>query len=80
MGTFNAYNLETNDTTFYEPGKGHTGFILDTHYADAFELRPDSITLYYVDLGKFCTNRNDGIWHLDQDTIFISRYPGDLVK
>ena len=74
-------DLESSDTTFYEVAKGHTGFILNDHYADAFELRPDSMTaLYYVEFGRFCADRNDGIWYDKADTLYISRYAGDLVK
>lgn len=74
-------DLESSDTTFYKVGNGHTGFILYDHYADAFELRPDSMTaLYYVEYGRFCANRIDGIWYDNDDTLFISRYSGDLVK
>ncbi len=74
-------DLEEKDTVTYDLGKGHTGFILNDHYADSFELRPDSvIVLYYVESGRFCKNRMDGIWYLQEDTLYISRFINDLVK
>lgn len=69
-------NLENGDTTNYDIGKGHTGFMLYDHYADSFELRPDStLALYYVEYGRFCESRDDGKWYMANDTIYISRYP-----
>jgi hypothetical protein len=68
-------NLEDNDTTFYDVGSGHIGFVLYDQYADAFEFRPDSTAaLYYVGLGRFCADRVDATWTLKQDTIYISRF------
>lgn len=74
-------NLEDGDTINYEPGTGHTGFILYGTYSDSFELRPDSsISLYYVENGRFCESRVGGIWYTQQDTLFISRFFGDIKK
>ncbi|MCF8247608.1 MAG: hypothetical protein K9J37_14825 [Saprospiraceae bacterium] len=74
-------NLEDGDTTNYNIGKGHTGFMLYDHYADSFELRPDStLALYYVESGRFCASRDDGTWYMASDTIYISRYPTDNKK
>lgn len=66
-------NLETGDTTNYAKGEGHTGFMFAGLYADSFELRPDStMSTYYVNGGRHCKTRVDGIWYTTKDTIFIS--------
>ncbi|MFK7925361.1 MAG: hypothetical protein AB8H47_25625 [Bacteroidia bacterium] len=71
-------NLEDGDTVYYDYGEGHLGFILESHYSDAFELRPDSsMALYYVESGRSCASRKDGSWYMVSDTIYISRYIGD---
>ena len=71
-------NLEDGDTTYYDYGVGHLGFMLKDHYADSFELRPDSsVVLYYVEFGRFCASRNDGSWYMAEDTLYISRFVGD---
>lgn len=71
-------NLEDSDTAYYEYGAGHLGFMLKDHYADAFELRPDSsMSLYYVAFGRFCASRIDGSWYMAEDTLYISRFEGD---
>lgn len=72
--------VANGDSMSFEPGKGHTGFILTDHYADAFELRPDSsLALYYVEYGRVCASREDGKWFLRNDSLIISRYPSDEV-
>jgi hypothetical protein len=74
-------NLEDGDTSNYEIGEGHTGFMLTDHYADSFEFRPDSsVALYYVESGRFCESRVDGTWYTNNDTIFISRDLGGIKK
>jgi hypothetical protein len=55
--------------------------MLNDHYADSFEFRPDSTTgLYYVEFGRHCESRSDGTWYTNNDTIFISRFMGDNKK
>jgi len=67
-------NLETGVATDFPPGVGHTGFILQYYYADAFELRPDSkMALYYVVSGRPCKDRVDGEWYLENDTLVFPR-------
>ncbi len=74
-------NIETGDTVKYNLGLGHTGFILNDHYADALELRPDSsISLYYTEFGRHCAESKSGIWDLKNDTLFIQRGFSTLVQ
>lgn len=74
-------DLAIGDSTYFATGKGHTGFILGDHYADAFELRPDSsLSLYYVEYGRHCADRKDGIWLIRNDSLIISRNPSDSTK
>ncbi|MFT6018918.1 MAG: hypothetical protein ACJATF_000553 [Flavobacteriales bacterium] len=66
-------DTESGDSTFYELGEGHAGYILDGWYANAFELRESKeLRLYYVSSGRPCEGGLTHPW--DYENMMLSLY------
>lgn len=71
-------DLESGDSTFYEPGASHMGFMLEKYYADSYELRPGGVfALYYASVGRPCADDSSGLWKMDGSQITFYGWQGD---
>ena len=67
-------DLDTGDSTFYEPGDGPYGFMVGSYlYADSYEFRDNGeFDIYYVELGRPCRDDVAGNWTYQQDSITMT--------
>lgn len=71
----------TGDSTFYEIGEGHHGFIFTGRYADAFELRDNGeFDMYYVEDGRPCKDDISGTWAFNNMIIQYFSIVGDTLS
>ncbi|NNE16515.1 MAG: hypothetical protein HKN51_16150 [Saprospiraceae bacterium] len=71
---------ETGDSTYYEEGESHTGFMFGEYYSDAFELRDDGhYVLYYVIINNPCKEDDWGLFEYDNSELHFYLL-GDTIR
>ena len=74
-------NYSTGDTTHYEEGVGHGGFMFEGYYADAVELRDNQeYNIFYTRFDRPCASEVFGTWKYENDAIeFIMEFNQDTI-